>query len=250
MSLESQIAELVSATTALVTTFNGKKKEIDQAVSAAVAAVPVLRRVWYVDQISGLDSQLGTPSSPFKTIDKALSATPVGGIADVRLMGDYRMEQDISVEARLLRITKSSESAVRLFTKYFKAVFSTGEVTGLSGFNLSLNASCELIDIGIVFPSAQGVMPDPVTNAYVLSLVRTPYTGGQAMISLRCDRVSVSAPSDFVGTLIGGLNNSAVVLHIIRSTFPVEFSGHYIDQISTGVDPLTRPNLITNINKL
>ncbi|WP_162939262.1 hypothetical protein [Pseudomonas sp. TMW 2.1634] len=81
MSLESQIADLVSAANGLITVFSAKKSSIDAAVAAAIAAVPANKKIFYVHQLNGLDTNDGSITAPLKTIDKALANTPYGGSA-------------------------------------------------------------------------------------------------------------------------------------------------------------------------
>ncbi|MBA1195483.1 hypothetical protein G7007_21985, partial [Pseudomonas entomophila] len=68
MSLESTVADLVTATNALLATFSGKKNEINAALAAAIAAVPSNTKRYWVNQISGDDTAAGTAEAPLKTI--------------------------------------------------------------------------------------------------------------------------------------------------------------------------------------
>jgi len=72
MSLESQVAALVTASNELTNTVSTKQASIDAAVAAAVAAVPKLEVDIYVDNVAGLDNNSGDINNPVKTIDEAL----------------------------------------------------------------------------------------------------------------------------------------------------------------------------------
>lgn len=78
MSLESQIAALVSAANNLTSNVAGKMSEIDQKVNAAVKAIPELYKEHYVSP-NGNNNNLGTKSEPLATISEAANRIPVGG---------------------------------------------------------------------------------------------------------------------------------------------------------------------------
>lgn len=75
MSLESQVAALVSAASKLTSEIAGKMKGIDQKVNEATDAVPstirsLSRANIYVDAENGNDSNDGTPGRPIKTLSQ------------------------------------------------------------------------------------------------------------------------------------------------------------------------------------
>jgi len=81
MSLESQVAALVTASNTLTNEVTGKQAAIDASVAAAVAAVPNLVANIYVDNVAGVDTNSGDINNPVKTIDEALTRTkPVTNI--------------------------------------------------------------------------------------------------------------------------------------------------------------------------
>lgn len=78
MSLESQIAALVSAANSLTSQVAGKMNQIDQKVDEATASVPrVIRKLsqqsFFIDAIAGDDNNDGSIDSPFKTVNAANS---------------------------------------------------------------------------------------------------------------------------------------------------------------------------------
>lgn len=246
MSLESQIAELVSATTALVTTFNGKKKEIELALADAVAAVPEMRRTWYVDQVLGLDSNTGTRAFPYKTIAKAMSATPIGGIADLRLLNDYDLDGSIVVEGRYIRLY--GDGGVRkIITRYFKTVSNGTEVTWLTGFSMLSGSQCETQDIELILPSSAGVLPVP--SGHPCSVFKTNHYGGLPILSVKLSGCKITAPDDFIGWLVGA-PASATMLEVATTTLPAAFGGKYIYGVSAGTSTNTLSNVMSNLSTL
>ncbi len=72
MSLEQTIADLVAASNNLTGIINGKVEEIDQKVDQATSSVPqkvssMSFQTFFIDAVSGDDSNDGTSVSPFKT---------------------------------------------------------------------------------------------------------------------------------------------------------------------------------------
>lgn len=85
MSLENQIAELTAAGSALVEMFKNKKADIDKAVATALAAVPLMRRDFFVDAAAGDDAGEGSQAAPFLTFKRAVDACPTGGYSRIFL---------------------------------------------------------------------------------------------------------------------------------------------------------------------
>ena len=61
------------------------------------------RRV-YVDADNGDDNNSGDSDHPFKTIDKAVDSTPIGGTVDITLKTDYTMNSNINIRHRYVAI--------------------------------------------------------------------------------------------------------------------------------------------------
>ncbi|HDQ4100721.1 TPA: hypothetical protein P8P07_005849 [Pseudomonas aeruginosa] len=112
MSLETQIAALVTAANNLTGAVNGKMNEIDQKVAAATGAVPAqinarLRMLLYVDPVSGSNANTGASFAlAKKTIAGAISEVPSGGFATIYLKEGvaHELTADISVENKTIHI--------------------------------------------------------------------------------------------------------------------------------------------------
>lgn len=113
MSLESQIAALVSAANSLTSQVAGKMTGIDQKVNAATAAVSERLRkemnsIVYVDSSNGDDTNAGsTRDSAKKTIHAAIVSTPPNSSVEVRLMGagsEHELTQTTMLEGRKVSI--------------------------------------------------------------------------------------------------------------------------------------------------
>jgi hypothetical protein len=252
MSLESQIADLVTATNSLITTFNGKKASIDSAVAAAIAAAPETLRTWYVDQVSGLDTNAGTsPAAPFKTIGKALASTPAFGVATVQLLSDYTFNEVTTQNAANLVLV--GNGVVRnLYPKYYQVLGSDGITpsTVMGGFQLVTQASnIEIRNCNLVLPTSAGVAPVPTVNRST-GFVRTNGTGNvPPFLGVALSSVAVTMAADFIGSLIGA-TVASISLTAISSTFPSGFGGKFIGGIVSGTLPKDTSNVMSNLAAL
>lgn len=79
MSLDTDIGNMIASAQALIQMFEMKKSEIESAVAAAVSAIPKLNKKFYVDAVTGDDSNDGSNGSPMQNIAKAINSVPSGG---------------------------------------------------------------------------------------------------------------------------------------------------------------------------
>lgn len=104
MSLEQHIAALVSAANNLTGAVNGKMDEIDEAVQAAVEAIPELHKEIYVSSDTGNDNNLGDKNTPLKTIKEAVSRIPENGSGRINLERGqvHEINENISYESKTI----------------------------------------------------------------------------------------------------------------------------------------------------
>lgn len=244
MSLETQIADLVSATNSLIAVFNGKSAAIDARVSAAIAATPEMRRIWYVDQVAGLDTNAGTAAAPLKTIGKAIANTPTNGICNVLLLSDYTVDSQIDLNVGRL-IVEGSGARRTITAKYYGdavsamlGAFRFTDPTGLIGFR----------NIALVLAGLGG-LPEP-TSRRLASFIRS-YTGAAVptLVMVGFEGCIVTKAADFTGGLVG-LAASGVSLSAYDTTFPSDFGGRYISGVNAGTAAATLANVITNLATL
>lgn len=245
MSLESQIADLVSATNSLLTNFNNKKASIDTAVAAAIAAVPLMSKTFYVDQVAGVDTADGGLAAPLKTIQKAMSNTPVGGVCRVLLAGDYVLDINASIDLRCLDVGSSVPGTKRKLT-LGHSLSSDGSMR-LNGFTFSNGAGLMLGDITLVLPSPAGITPAP--PAFNNSVFKTGSSGSTPLLSVKLSGVDVQSAADSTATLFL-LLSSAIIFEAVGSTFPSGFAGRYIGGISAGTAVNTHNNILSNLTSL
>lgn len=246
MSLESTIADLVTKTTNLLDYFNNKKAGIDSAVAAAIAAVPANLKVFYINQLTGDDTSVGSTSAPLKTLDRALSNTPVGGVCRVYFQDDYTLSSTINVDGRFLSIFSNVTGTRRkLIPVYYLAA--EGTANYLSGFTIVNGGQVMMQDIVVQIPSSAGLAIAP--SGITCSLFKTTSNGGAPLVAVKMSQCEVTAPGDFPGALVG-VPNSAVVFEVLAVSFPVGFSGRYIFGVPAGTASNTLPNVLTNLPTL
>ncbi len=250
MSLESQVADLVASSNNLIAYFNTKKTAIDQAVAAAIAAVPEMVRGWYVDQVAGLDTNLGNLASPFKTFDKAIKSTPPGGVCQINLLSDYTLDVAYLSTCSYLSIVGIGAVAPKLRLKYFIVTPDTTPTRQLGGFLFqSQNSNFEMRNVTLVLPTTVGV-PAGAGDQRLSSFLRTNGASNlPPLLSVSLGGMTVEMDPSFYGALIG-TSTSSVCLCASGVTFPSGFGGKYLSAVASGVDPKTLPNVLTNLSTL
>ncbi|MBN3862083.1 hypothetical protein HCU66_07550 [Pseudomonas frederiksbergensis] len=252
MSLESQIADLVSATNTLITTYNGKKTAIDAALAAAIAGVPETSRTWFVDQVNGNDANAGnTLAAPFKTLNKAISSTPASGQCTINLLSDYTFTVNVPVLCAYLVIfgynAVTSGVTPKLRPQYFLANDSTTQMASLIFYSQSSNV--ELRNVDLVLPSVAGQAPAP-TITRVCSFIKTNAASNMPpVLGVMLQTVVVTKASDFYGALVG-ISASVLALGCYGVTFPSDFAGKYVSTVGAGVASNTLSQVTTNLTTL
>lgn len=252
MSLETDIASLVTEAKSLIGYFNGKKAGIDVAVAAAIAAVPAMSKSWYVDQVGGLDTNDGSSSAPFKTIGKAIASTPANGICFVNLLSDYTFNDTIGLAVGCL-ILNGNGATRKLYPKYHQVTDGGGVTsTFLGGFSAStLGYTVEIRFCEIVLPSPVGQVPAPNVGRSC-SFIRTnsgsnlpPY------VALTMQAPVITMAPDFFGALLG-VSSSSAILTVAGGTIPTGMLGHYLSGAgnTAGIDPKTLSNVLTNLSAI
>ncbi|MEO2217418.1 hypothetical protein ABGV49_10160 [Chromobacterium vaccinii] len=245
MSLEGKIAELVTATNGLISTFNGKKNEIDQSVLKAVAAVPNLLKTWYVDQAKGDDKNNGSENSPFSSIEAALNATPFGGGAVVFLKSDYVADRRVAVNGKFLYIVGAGDRK-KYTVKYCDATYNGEDVRILSGFLFDFGAAISIGNLDIKLPSIAGDNPERMNTGYV-SMFSSVAWGGQPVMQVKLWNSTISAPDDFKGWLVNS-GGAAVAFEVATVKFSENLKGKYINGVPGGTLPSTLKWVLTNID--
>lgn len=246
MSLETEIAGLTSKVTSLIDYFNGFKSSSARAIADAVAAAPSISRAFFVNQLIGDDNALGNVDSPFKTIERAIAATPDGGVADISLVENYTLDVTISVKSRRIMIrgdNGSSNSRKLTLNEYL----STNGMKKFGGFQVDRGGAVDFADMTISLPDSAGGLSAAQDNYYAMV-----YGGGSktpGFLAVKLYNVVFALRGTFTGKFIGS-GVPCVSLGAINCTIPAALEGSMVNGVAAGKDPSTIPWLTTNISRL
>ncbi|WP_445677422.1 hypothetical protein [Pseudomonas putida] len=256
MSLESQVADMNKNLTDLIAYYTGQRAAIDLSVKNAIAAVPETTRTWWVDPVTGSDSNDGkTSATPFKSINKAMAATPNAGQCNVNLMNDYIIDANIPLTVNYLVIygiyAVSSGVTPKLKFKYMATTDSSGAAsTQLAGFIMySQAANAELRNVDLDLPSPAGLNPQPVTTRICSPFKTNAGSLLPPVVGVTLQAVKVFKAADFVGAIVGQAS-TAVIFQAVNCTFPSDMAGKYISTVAAGTDLKILTNILTNLGTL
>ncbi|MEJ8676009.1 hypothetical protein [Chromobacterium amazonense] len=246
MSLEGKIAELVTAANGLISVFSGKKNEIDKAVSAAVVAVPELRKRWYVDQVNGSDSNPGTEKLPFANIKKAVDATPVGGVAVIFLKSDCDLADLVVITGKCIQIYGMPRKK-KIKVSYYDAVLADQPKRYLSGFFLDYGSQMILEGVEIVLPSGEKE-DSGKTNTHYTSFIKTSGWSSSPILAVSFADCKFTIPDSFKGWLLGG--PGVVSFTISSAEVEGKLQGRYVYNIAAGSKSVEQIRILTNVEIL
>lgn len=252
MSLETDVANLVTKAESLISYFTGRKTSIDQSVAAAIAAVPETSRTWYVDQVAGLDTNAGTKDAPFKTIDKALKSTPNSGTCQINLMNDYTLDYGIVSTCAYVYIYGGlAATSPKLRLKYYALNQSDGTtITQLGGFLfLAQCSNFEMRQVDLVLPATTGVTPVPSLSRQCSFLRTNAGSNLPPVLGVSLETFTITMDPTFFGWLVGA-STCSVILNANGMVFPSGFGGKYFNGVASGTDPKTLNNILTNLSSL
>jgi hypothetical protein len=253
MSLESDVANLVTQTNSLLSYFQTRKAGIDAAVAAAIAASPETSRSWYVDPVNGLDTNKGTQAEPFKTINRAIAVTPPSGVCTAYVMDDYDMPAGIGSLNSVLILVGVAKNGVRpkLKPKYITSTDANNiTTTNMTGFNMYLASNLISIrDMDIYLPSPAGFNPAP-NNARAGSFFRGfSSVNVPTVFNVSLENVAVTMAADWFGNFIG-VTSSSVVLATTNVSFPSGFAGRYVSNVAAGALVKDLGHVMSNLASL
>lgn len=246
MSLETEVAAFTGKATALLDYLTTFKTTAAKAIADAVAAAPEISRTFYVNQLTGDDNALGKIDSPLKTIDRAIAATPSGGVADIILVEDYTLASNPTVGSRRVMIrgeTESSNTRKLIANEFLVA----NGMKRFGGFQVNRAGTFDIGDLTLVLPDSANGLQVAMDSYYAFI-----FAGGSrqpGFMPIKFYNVVFALRGTFTGKIVGaGFPSLAVTAS--ACTIPTALEGSLIAGISAGKDPNTIPNLLTNITKL
>ncbi|HGY3554940.1 TPA: hypothetical protein ACNVV3_000935 [Pseudomonas putida] len=240
MSLESQVADLIVVNNKLADYYNTKKAAIDAAVSAAVAAAPAISRAFYVDSQIGSDENVGSRASPFKTLQRAVDATPSGGRCDVTLLRDYGLDRHVMQKGRSMLVRSDLESPCKLVLNEFTT---EDGLVRMGSFWQASDSALEFANLTLVLPASSAVV-----DRYC-ALTFSSGSTAPLMLSLRFFNCGLELRGTFRGYLIGP-ESSVIGLGVTNTTIPAALAGRIVPSVAAGTESKSLSNIITNVPTL
>ncbi|MEX5504165.1 hypothetical protein Q1J61_10245 [Pseudomonas putida] len=243
MSLETEVAALTAVNNKLVDTINGKIAGINAAVAAAVAAAPEMHRNFFVDTVAGSDTDgLGSAASPFKTIQKAINSTPLGGRCDVTLLKDTTVAGHILLAGRKLALRGEVGAGRKLIINEF--LYEGETLMRMGSFWHSDGSTLDISNLTVSFPaSSAGDL-----SAYYCFAFGSG-TSGPILNQLRFYNCTLELRGTFRGRLFGP-NTSLYALQMSSTVMPSGLAGLILPGVVAGTKSETIPHILTNLSTL
>ncbi|MEC4559746.1 hypothetical protein [Pseudomonas inefficax] len=243
MSLENEVAGLAAVCNKLVDTVSGKMAGINAAVAAAVAAAPLMVRGYWVDPQLGDDANgLGTDASPFKTVQRAVDATPDCGRVTVWLAKDYVLDKSITTNGRQVVIGALPGSGRRLILNEFTPEGDT--LPRMGSFWMSGGSNLQLLNVTLSLPASSA---GDLSAYYALCFA----SGSSAPIimQVRMYNCAFELRGAFRGKLIGP-GSALFALSMTGTAVPSALNGSLIVGVAAGTLSKDLGHIITNLSSL
>ncbi|WP_447529816.1 hypothetical protein [Vreelandella sp. TE19] len=228
MSLESQVAALVSAANKLTSEIAGKMKGIDQKVDQAVQVVPETVRSTmdmetYVHPTRGDDANDGSRSNPLKTVMAALKKGFNGVSHRIYLYGgfEYLIDDNLSFHGQLIEIAPvnpdSLSETTRPVIKFselssspgVRVAFMTLSSTSIVLRSLEIKHPYQSVQEGALY--ANETRYDVMFNLTRKSMLYTGYAGSYSSRNLTIinlgDNLPKGAPMPRICVSADGMND-------------------------------------------
>ncbi|ULL06028.1 hypothetical protein JNO42_03175 [Pseudomonas putida] len=218
---------------------------IDQSVAKAIAAVPVNKKVLYINQLTGSDTADGSYATPLKTLEKAIAMTPTGGLLSARLLADYAYSAHVTVEGISLEIRSDTIGTKRaLKPAYFS---DTDGVISLASLAVMLGGQISMRDVSLQLPTVNGIATPPVGGFN--TAIKSNTTGTSPFLAIKminCEIVDAPGATASLCSPAG----MPLLLAVTGVSFPASFGGRYVAGVTSGVSANTLPHVVTNVATL
>lgn len=232
-----QINDLIGGYTDLKAHYEAIRGNIATDLAAAALRVGDTNRLIYVDQTNGDDANDGTVDAPLQTLNRAKNMSVYNGILDIRLKSDYHHDRSLIFRNGQINIRSDVSGLKRKFTcapVSVDSAVSTPSLSNGTGYSMFFFKDMELE----MCTAGAGVTAKRLVSC----------TGLTTVALIDCD-VMLPAGSD--QCLMAPVNNHGMGLCVQSTTYPVEMSGRWIENIAAATDPNTVRNLaFTNLSSL
>ncbi len=220
MSSNEQLATFNAQAAAMLTAFSNEYDRWESGTNLSLERLGDTRREFYLDQVNGNDANDGTQANPIQSLSRINELSVYGGIAHVRVVGNYQVRERISMRPGTMVLR--------------------GNGGTLSFADDSSNSSGDHPG----FVVNRGVVPgfNLVVDDFTLSLPADPgeegiiINTGFAVIILKDVTISLETtdPTRIISSGSGalGIVTSSVVL-------PSEMPGRWVESVAAGEAPGT-----------
>lgn len=244
MSLTTDIAALLASGSDLINTFNTRKASIDNAVAAALAAIPSMQSTFYVDAVNGSDVNAGSEAAPLQTIERAVELVPAASILTVILMSDYHVGSPISSTAKLFRLYINGYNQVRRKLSFGRDFQVNGNAPNVKTYPCFISGdgmTFSLSDIEIVWP------PEAQAGGTHGAALFTSWSNNMWVRLTRCivtGTPSTGANRYLVASYTGG---SAIDVRVVDTTYAAALAGVMFFLVAAGGNPNSSLGYRSNI---
>ena len=257
MSLEDQIAELQTQAGLLLDLPQQMQtaalEHIDDIAESYQDHIDRLRITFYVsengdDSASGLDA-----SSPLQTVQRAANLTPVGGIADIRIMSDLFFTADVDANGKVLNLISNDSTKYELSFEHYTVISNNTDFSRIRSFGIRNLGAVSLRDLTIVLPDSDNNLANNTygsnSSIFKLSTVNVAEGGICPISIIDCN---INRPLNSQVTVIGLPTVSGCMALSVRSIVETgePLAGFWINSFAAGTDTSTINRVLTNLATL
>ncbi|MEM1077460.1 MAG: hypothetical protein AAGI09_02935 [Pseudomonadota bacterium] len=243
-----EIANLVSATNALLDEIIGKEGVRDAQVLAYGAQIngvianflSASRRTIFVHATLGDDLNPGTEAEPMRTIDEALKSIPAGGQLTVNLLSDYTVDRVITLQGGSLFVAGYNEQH-RLTFADVNPLDRTLERS--PGFMPVQGGNLQYVRLQNLYVSGANVPTPP-------ECLSPGFFQVNGLMAVRFHACELELPAGSDQNVFASPNGGVVTLVVTNSIVPPEMAGRWVDNVAAGTDPLTLRTVVSNLSAL
>lgn len=251
MSLESSVGALLASTSQLLAWGQqlgaltaAKVTEIGDAYVARVATYTTSR---FVDPVNGSDANSGlTAASPLRSVQVAINAAPIGGIANVVLTAPLAIAgASISILQRQVRL--SSSSGIKHAITFERV--SDGTNRSLRGFRLAGQAGLIIDGLRLVVPMLDGTFTGLAAGGNEV-LVGDGGPDGQ-MLNFGLVNSEIDIPAaPFGAVLVNGVPWRVYIRGLTATGLAINGRFHRGYTNTAGTPTTATPDILTNLSSV
>lgn len=255
MSLEQTISSLQERAGLLLERQEAQEARveghIDNIAAAYTAHINRLSALLYVSS-TGDDAASGlTPDAPLATINKAADITPMGGAAEIRLLSDIHVTEDIAVTGKTLNLYSNTSVKHEITFQHDIVTSGANQFSRPKSFEISRAGFVSARGLTIVLPHSNDVFSSLIyDNASSLFRPSTNQADRSALTSIALVGCDVDRPNGSQIYLTAASLGIVVlgVAGVIEKSAPM--AGQWVRGGAANAAPSSVPMLQTNLPTL